>query len=144
MGCNEERGGFKTERDVHVLQNEERERIREQLADTLTRLTAEQQKSAALQGLQSQLQTERRRNAELAAELAKDPQVASRAEQSQQADASDDVTSVGTDVVHQLACLQGSATALGRCSLPQLHRCRACFNPMRVPFREWPWQQCHA
>lgn len=123
MGCNEERGGFKTERDVHVSQNDERGRIREQLADTLTRLTAEQQKSAALQGLQSQLQTERRRNAELAAELAKSPQVASLAEQSQQADASDDVASVGTDVVHQLACLQGSATALGRCSLPQLHRC---------------------
>ncbi|BDA44522.1 Acyl-CoA-binding domain-containing protein 4 [Coccomyxa sp. Obi] len=102
-------------------QNEERGRLREQLADTISRLTAEHQKSITLQGVESQLQTERRRNAELAAELAKRTHVASHAEQSQQAGASNDPDSVGTDVVHQLACLQGSATALGRCSLPQLH-----------------------
>lgn len=109
---------FKSQRDVHVLQNEERGRLREQLADTLTRLTAEQQKNAVMQGVQSQLQTERRRNAE----LAKQSHVANHAEQSQQASASSDLGAVGTDVVHQLACLQGSATALGCCSLPQLHR----------------------
>lgn len=113
---------FNAQRDVDVLQNEERGRQRQQLADMLSRLTAEQQKSAALQGAQSQLQTERRRNAELAAELAKHSQVANHAEQSQQTGASNDRDSVGTDVVHQLACLQGSTTALGRCSLSQLHR----------------------
>lgn len=79
-------------------------------------LTAEQQRSRALQDTQAQLQAARSRMAELAAELAQ------QRERSQQAGSGAHGTS-GLEAEHQLACLQGNAAVLSRCSPPELRRC---------------------
>jgi HAMP domain-containing protein len=98
-----------------VIQDEEQGRLRGQLREMEAQLTAEQQRSRALQDTQAQLQAARKRMAELAAELAQ------QRERSQQAGSGAHGTS-GLEAEHQLACLQGNAAALSRCSLPELRR----------------------
>lgn len=93
-----------------MAQSEEQGRLRTRLAEAQEQLQAQKQMG---QEAEAQLQAERRRAAELEAQLAA---------QSSHADHAVPATlDSQTDVVHQLACLQGSAAALARCKLPELY-----------------------